>query len=192
MHTKANKRTMSTLVVADSPATDLRPVLTAAKAVGKPISVLTVGEGYDNAAIAKFGGVAKVLTVNNATAAQSPEIMAEVVKQVHQKNNFTHIFAPSSIKSKDFVPRFAAQLNVQSINDITKVISEDTFQRNTYAGNAITTVKSNDAVKIATVRASAFAADKAEQDAAAVEVVDCTVENINAAKFVKADIVQSN
>jgi electron transfer flavoprotein alpha subunit len=181
-----------TLIVADSPSTDLRPIVSAAKKINKPISILTVGGSYDNASLAKISGVNKILTVNNDTAINSPETMAEIIKKIQSTNNFTHIFAPSSIKSKDYIPRFAAQINTQPLTDITAVVDESTFVRNTYAGNAINTVKSNDPVKIAIVRASAFQPEQGNDGSAAIETIDCTLDNINKATFVKADVAVSD
>ena len=52
----------------------------------------------------------------------------------------------------------AAKLDVAVLSDITGIKSEDTFVRTIYAGNAVQTVQSNDAVKLITVRGTAFAA----------------------------------
>ena len=55
------------------------------------------------------------------------------------------------------LPRLAAKLDVAAISDVVAVRGADTFERPTYAGNAMATVKSSDAVKVLTVRATAFA-----------------------------------
>ena len=52
---------------------------------------------------------------------------------------------------------FAAALNdVQAISDISAIIDADTFERPIYAGNAISTVQSSDAIKFVSVRATSF------------------------------------
>ena len=54
------------------------------------------------------------------------------------------------------MPRVAANLDTSQISDIIKVISNDTFLRPIYAGNAFATVKSNDPKKCITVRPTSF------------------------------------
>ncbi|HAD47879.1 MAG TPA: electron transfer flavoprotein subunit alpha, partial [Idiomarina sp.] len=56
---------------------------------------------------------------------------------------------------KNFMPRVAALLDVAQISDIISVESDDTFKRPIYAGNAIATVQSEDAIKVITVRTTA-------------------------------------
>ncbi|MFX8129779.1 electron transfer flavoprotein subunit alpha/FixB family protein, partial [Acinetobacter baumannii] len=60
--------------------------------------------------------------------------------------NYSHILFPATASGKNVAPRVAAKLDVAQISDITKVISADTFERPIYAGNAIATVQSADAV----------------------------------------------
>ena len=85
-----------------------------------------------------------------------------------EKGGYSHVFAPVSNNTKDFVPRIAAALGVSPVTDICEVVSEDTFVRPFYAGNALATVKTTQPVTVATVRATAFEKVEAEGGAAGV------------------------
>jgi len=100
------------------------------------------------------------------------ENMAALVLSIAR--NYTHVVAPASGFGKNFMPRVAAMLDVQQISDISGVVSADTFVRPTYAGNAMATVQSGDAIKVITVRGTAF-------DPAAGEGGSATVEALAAA-----------
>ncbi len=80
----------------------------------------------------------------------------------------TSCFLPTA-SGKNVAPRVAAKLDVAQISDITKVMAADTFERPIYAGNAIATVQSADAVKVITVRTTGFDAAAATGGSAAVE-----------------------
>ena len=69
---------------------------------------------------------------------------------------YSHILAPATSNGKNVMPRVAALLDVQQISDIVAVECADTFVRPIYAGNALATVKSKDAIKVITVRTTAF------------------------------------
>jgi electron transfer flavoprotein alpha subunit len=70
----------------------------------------------------------------------------------------------------------AALLDVAQISDATKVISADTFERPIYAGNAIATVQSTDAVKVITVRTTGFDAAAPSGGSAAVQSLEVAVD----------------
>jgi electron transfer flavoprotein alpha subunit len=88
------------------------------------------------------------------------ESITPVLLDLQKKNNYTHILGGSSTFTKGILPRLAALLDVQPISDITKVIDNEQFLRFIYAGNAILKLKSNDSIKIMTVRGTAFEAAK--------------------------------
>ena len=60
---------------------------------------------------------------------------------------------------------------MQQISEITEILDADTFVRPIYAGNAMATVKSLDAIKLITVRATAFEAAAEDGGSAATEAV---------------------
>lgn len=169
--------------------------LTAAKDLGKPVTAILAGPGADElaAAVAKKDGVSKVLVAsydkyNHFLA----EELAPLFKTVIESNGFTHFVAPASAVGKSVIPRLGALLDVQPISDITKVISEDTFVRPIYAGNALATVKSSDKLILASVRASAFVPVADSGSEAPVENVDvASIESGNRTEFVSEQLVVS-
>jgi electron transfer flavoprotein alpha subunit len=154
---------MATLLIAEHDNASIKDptlkALTAAAALGAPVTVLVAGSGCAGAAEAasKLAGVAKVLVADNAAYAHMlAEPTADLV--VSLAGGFDAIVSPSSANGKNVMPRVAALLDVMQISDITKVVSPDTFERPIYAGNAIQTVQSTDAKKVITVRTASFQA----------------------------------
>jgi electron transfer flavoprotein alpha subunit len=154
---------MATLLIAEHDNASVKDstlkALTAAAALGAPVTVLVAGQGCGPAAEAasKLQGVVKVLVADNAAYAhQLAEPTADLV--VSLAGGFDNIVAPSSANGKNVLPRVAALLDVMQISDITKVVSPDTFERPIYAGNAIQTVQATDAKKVITVRTASFQA----------------------------------
>ncbi|MFD1911466.1 electron transfer flavoprotein subunit alpha/FixB family protein [Halodurantibacterium flavum] len=132
--------------------------VTAAKSLGE-VTVLVAGQGCAAAAEAAAGldGVAKVLCADDAAYGKAlAEPLADLV--VSLAGGYGHILAPSTVSAKNVLPRVAALLDVMVISDVTAIKDADTFERTIYAGNAVQTVKSGDAVKVATLRTTAFEA----------------------------------
>ena len=152
---------MSVLVIAEHDNASIKGAtlntVTAAAACGGDVHILVAGHnaGAAAAAAAQIAGVAKVI---HADAAGLEHGLAEnVAAQVLAiAGNYSHILFPATAGGKNVAPRVAAKLDVAQISDITKVISADTFERPIYAGNAIATVQSTDAVKVITVRGTGF------------------------------------
>lgn len=168
---------MTVLVIAEHDNAALNAatlnVVTAAKAIGGDIEVLVAGEGCGAVAeaAAKVDGVSKVVVADNAAYKyQIAENMGDLVAELGK--GYSHILAAATTTGKDFLPRVAALLDVNMISDIIAVESADTFVRPIYAGNAIATVQSSDAVKVITVRGTGFDAAAAEGGSAAVEASD--------------------
>jgi len=162
----------------------------AASAVGSDITLLVAGANCADVAkqAAKIDGVGKVLLADNAAYEhQLPENIAELV--VELASDYTHVFAAATTTGKNFMPRVAALLDVAQISDIIEVVSDDTFVRPIYAGNAIATVQSADVKKIVTVRAAAF--DAAGNDgSASIESTDI-VKVSEKSSFVSAELTES-
>ena len=186
---------MSILVLADLHEGQLAGatahVVAAAKAIGGDIDVLVAGEGVQAAAdaAAKLEGVSKVRVADNAVYAhQLAEPMGALL--VELAGDYTHVLASASTTGKNVLPRLAALKDVSQLSDVIGVESADTFLRPIYAGNAIATVKSDDALKVMTVRTTAFDAVEST-GSAAVEAVEVVVEN-GQSSFVKQELAQSD
>jgi electron transfer flavoprotein alpha subunit len=154
---------MTTLLIADHDNKVLKDAttkaLTAAKGIGADVHVLVAGSGCKAVAdaAAKLDGVKKVLLADaRAYEHMLAEPLAALV--VSLAGPYEAIVAAATTSGKNFMPRVAALLDVMQVSDITKVVAPDTFERPIYAGNAIQTVKSNDAKKVITVRTSTFQA----------------------------------
>ena len=172
---------MSILVVADHDNESIKPAtlvsIAAAQAIGGDIEVLVAGSGCGAAAeaAAKIAGVSKVLAADNAVYDHGvAENVAALVSEIGA--GYSHIVTSTSTTGKNFMPRVAALLDVAQISDISGVVSEDTFERPIYAGNAIATVQSSDAIKVITVRGTAFDPVATDGGSAAVESIDSVLD----------------
>ncbi|WP_339936863.1 electron transfer flavoprotein subunit alpha/FixB family protein [Undibacterium luofuense] len=164
----------------------------AAQAIGGEIHVLVAGSGCQAAAAAaaQIAGVSKVLVADNAAYAnQLAENVSLLVAEIGK--GYSHILAAATTNGKNFAPRVAALLDVAQISEITKVVSADTFERPIYAGNAIATVQSEDAVKVITVRSTGFDAAAATGGSAAVETVAAVADSGKSA-FVSLEVAKSD
>ena len=143
--------------------------VTAAQKLGD-VHVLVAGHQAGDAAkaAAQIAGVKKVL---HADAPHLGDFLAENVTSLILGicKTYSHVLAPSTSNGKNIMPRVAALLDVQQISDITAVDSADTFVRPIYAGNALATVRSKDAIKVITVRTTAFDAAGATGGSAPIE-----------------------
>ena len=185
---------MSILVVADHDNESIKaPTLVsvaAAQQMGGDIDVLVAGSSCAAAgdAAAKIAGVSKVLVADNAVYDHGvAENLAALVAEIG--GNYSHVVTSTSTTGKNFMPRVAALLDVAQISDISAVVSEDTFERPIYAGNAIATVQSSDAIKVITVRGTAFDPVAAEGGSAAIEALD-SVQDTGLTIWEKEEIVQ--
>ena len=187
---------MSVLVIAEHDNASIKGAtlntVTAAVACGGDVHVLVAGHNAGAAAQAasKIAGVAKVI---HADAPGLEHGLAEnVAAQVLAiASNYSHILFPATASGKNVAPRVAAKLDVAQISDITKVIAADTFERPIYAGNAIATVQSQDAVKIITVRTTGFDAAAATGGSAQVETAAATAD-AGKSSFVGSEIAKSD
>lgn len=173
---------MTVLVIAEHDNQSLKAAtlntVTAALALGLDVHVLVAGSnaGAVASAAAQVAGVAKVIHADGAQLAdQLAENLAAQILSI--AGSYSHILAPATASGKNVLPRVAAKLDVAQISDITKVISADTFERPIYAGNAIATVQSADAVKVITVRTTGFDAAAATGGSAAVETVAAVADS---------------
>jgi len=187
---------MVALVIAEHDNATLKGVtlntVTAAAQAGGDVHILVAGSGCAAVAeqAAKVAGVSKVLV---ADAPHFADGLAENVAEqaLAIAGNYSHILAPASAFGKNVLPRVAARLDVAQISEITKVDSPDTFERPIYAGNAIATVQSLDAVKVITVRGTGFDAAAADGGSAAVEAL-APVADSGKSSFVGRELAKSD
>ena len=166
--------------------------VTAAAQCGGDVHVLVAGSNASAAAAAaaQIAGVTKVIVADAPYFADGlAENVAEQVLAI--AGNYSHILAPATAYGKNILPRVAAKLDVAQISEITKVDSPDTFERPIYAGNAIATVQSGDAVKVITVRTTGFDAAAATGGSAATETVAAVADNGKSA-FVGRELAKSD
>ncbi|MFP3566403.1 electron transfer flavoprotein subunit alpha/FixB family protein [Paraburkholderia sp. SIMBA_030] len=146
--------------------------VSAARKIGGDIAVLVAGQnvGAVAQAAAKIEGVSKVLIADkDAYAHQLPENIAPLIAGI--ASAYSHVLAAATTHGKNILPRVAALLDTDQISEIIEVMSADTFRRPIYAGNAIATIQSSAAIKLITVRGTAFDAANAMQDPAPIEQV---------------------
>ena len=187
---------INALVIAEHDNAGIRPAtlntITAAKQLGGAVTVLVAGSGAAAAAsaAAAVAGVAKVLHADADIFAHglAENVAAQVLALA---SGYSHFVFAATASGKNISPRVAAKLDVGQISDITKVISPDTFERPIYAGNAIATVQSLDALKVITVRTTGFDPASASGGSATVETVQA-VGDSGKASFVGAEIARND
>jgi electron transfer flavoprotein alpha subunit len=165
---------MAILVLAEHDGKSIKKAtlnaVAAAQKLGADIHVLVAGHNAGEAAkaAAQVAGVTKVL---HADAPHLADFLAENVSSLMLSicKSYSHVLAPSTSNGKNILPRVAALLDVQQISDIIAVEGADTFVRPIYAGNALATVKSKDAIKVITVRTTAFDAVSPSGGSASIE-----------------------
>jgi electron transfer flavoprotein alpha subunit len=185
---------MTTLVIAEHDNASIKGAtlntVTAAAACGGDVHVLVAGSNASGAATAAaaIAGVSKVIHAEGAQFANGlAENMAAQVLAI--ASGYSHILFPATASGKNIAPRVAAKLDVGQISDITKVESADTFERPIYAGNAIATVQSSDAIKVITVRTTGFDPAAATGGSAAIESASAVADS-GKSSFVGSEIAK--
>ena len=187
---------MSILVIAEHDNKSLKGTtlntVAAATKISDEISLLIAGSDMDSVIdeAQKIDSVNSILKCDNDIYKNAlAEDLAALV--LSNAGSFTHILAPASTFGKNLMPRISAKLDSQQISDIISVESDDTFKRPIYAGSCIATVKSNDSVKVITVRSTAFdPVTKNNSDVEVVEISDAGSSGIS--KFVGEELAQSD
>ncbi|HEX7936559.1 MAG TPA: electron transfer flavoprotein subunit alpha/FixB family protein, partial [Paraburkholderia sp.] len=165
---------MTTLVIAEHDNAQLKAstlhTVAAARQLNHRVHVLVAGHDAGAAAQAasRIGGVDKVILIDAPSLADglAEHVAAQVLALAP---SYSHLFFPATAAGKNVAPRVAAKLDASQISDVIAIHSDDTFDRPFYAGNAIATVQCDDAVKVATIRTTAFEAAPATGGAASVE-----------------------
>ncbi len=187
---------MAALVIAEHDHASIKGAtlntVTAALQCGGEVHVLVVGHnaGAAAAAAAQIVGVAKILHADAEGFAHglAENIAAQVLALAPA---YGHLLFPATAAGKNVAPRVAALLDVGQISEASKVISADTFERPIYAGNAIATVQSGDAIKVITVRTTGFDAAAAAGGSAAVETL-VAVSDSGSSAFLGSEIARND
>jgi electron transfer flavoprotein alpha subunit len=187
---------MTTLVIAEHDNASLKGAtlntVSAALQCGGEVHVLVAGAnaGPAAAAAAQIAGVSKVLHADGEGLAHAlAENMTNQIMALAQ--NYSHILFAATASGKNIAPRLAAKLDVGQISDVTKVEAADTFERPIYAGNAMATVQSADALKVLTVRSTGFDAASASGGSATVESI-AAVAASDQASYVGSEIAKND
>ena len=187
---------MTSLVIAEHDNTAIKSgtlnTVTAALQCGGDVHVLVAGSnaGAAAAAAASIAGVAKVLHAEDAGFAHglAENVSAQVLSMAA---GYSHILFAATASGKNIAPRVAAKLDVGQISEISKVDSPDTFERAIYAGTAIATVQSLDAIKVLTVRTTGFDPAATTGGSAAVETVAAVAASTKAS-FIGSEIARND
>ena len=187
---------MSILVIAEHDNSTLKGAtlntITAATGLNGDISLLVAGSDISSVVeeAQTVSGISKVLSCDNELYKNFlAEDLSKLVLSI--ADSYSYILAPATTFGKNLLPRVSATLDVQQISDIISIESDDTFKRPIYAGSCIATVKSNDEMKLITVRSTAFDAAPMDNSEVLVETVD-SVEASNVSEFVSEEIAKSD
>jgi len=187
---------MSVLIIAEHDNKSLKPAtlntVTAATQIDADVHLLIVGSECQTVVeqASQVAGVTKVLVADNAVYEhQLAENVSKLIVEI--ASGYGHILAPATTTGKNTLPRVAALLNVAQLSDVIKVESPDTFVRPIYAGNAIATVKSTDAVKVLTIRSTGFDSAASEGGNAEREVLSQAIAS-DRSRFVKEQLAESD
>lgn len=195
-----HSRSKSTLVIAEHNNEKLGPItlsaVTAAKKLGNDdISILVAGSNVSKVAeeAAKVANVKRVIIADSdVLKTQLPERVCDLVVASQNQFKFTHILAGATSFGRSLVPRVAAKLSVSPVTEVIAVQSEDTFVRPTYAGNAISKVKSKAPVKLLTVRGTAFEQAAATGGSGTTEQAPKADINTDVSEFVGQELSKSD
>ncbi len=187
---------MSILVIAEHDNTNLKGstlnTLAAAGNLTGDIHLLIAGSGIESVLSESqtLDGVSKLISCDNETYANFiAEDLSDLVLSISE--SYTHILAPASTFGKNLMPRVSAKLDSQQISDIISVESDDTFKRPIYAGSCIAKVKSNDSIKVITVRSTAFDAVGKNNSGVEVESVN-SLPSLGISSFVSEELAKSD
>jgi len=189
---------MRALVIVEHDNKNLKPLtlntITAASEVCKEVDAIVIGSNVDSviSEIQKADKLNKIYVVDDDVFKNNiAEELSGYLNGFLKENAYTHIMTPSSTFGKNMMPKLAALLDVQQISDIIKVFDADTFERPIYAGNAIAKVKSNDKIKVITVRPTCFEPVALNSKVELLKM-DNKHERNNKVSFVKYDLSKSD
>ena len=174
---------MAVLVIAEHDNSNLKSstlnTITAAKKLSDDIHLIILGSNIEELANKSkvVHLLSKVITCDNEKLKNFlPELSAPLISNLAE--NYSHILAPASTFGKNLLPRVSALLDITQISDVIDIVSNDTFVRPIYAGNAISQVQTNQKINLLTIRPTSF--EKSEDSGG-----DASIEEIS---FVDTDL----
>ena len=187
---------MSILVIAEHDNKSLKGAtlntVAAATELSGDVTMIVAGSDIESVVTEaqSLDGVSKILKCDNEVYANAiAEDLTSLI--ITNSEGYSHILAPSTTFGKNLMPRISAKLDSQQISDIISVESDNTFKRPIYAGSCIATVKSNDTVKVITVRSTAF--DPVSTNNSGIEVSDIEAQDsLGISKFISEEIAKSD
>ena len=187
---------MTVLVIAEHDNQNLKSstlnTITAAKKLNDDIHLLVLGKNIDNLITnsKSIHQVTKILKCDHEKLENPiPEIMAPIISNISK--NYTHILAPASTFGKNLLPRLSALLDITQISDVVEIQNNNTFVRPIYAGNAISTVETNQQINLLTIRPTAF--DKCEESGGSASIEDIQfLDTETHTKFIGREVSKSD
>jgi len=187
---------MTVLVIAEHDNQNLKSstlnTITAATKFNDEIHLIILGNGIDNLinSCQSLHEVSKILKCEHEKLENSlPEIMVPIISNISK--NYTHILAPASTFGKNLLPRLSALLDVTQISDVIEIQNNNTFVRPIYAGNAISTVETNQQINLLTIRPTSF--DKCEESGGNASIEDVQfLDSETNTKFISREVSKSD
>lgn len=188
---------MKILILAEHDNNTLKSInlhtLTAATQLGNEIDLCIIGHECNSVIeqAKQLSGIQKIVVADaKEYAHQLAENVAPLIADLGKK--YEYVLTGATTFGKNILPRAAALLNVAMIADVTKIVSPETFVRPIYAGNALATVKSNDIIKLLTIRGTAFPAAKQNANPnVQIEKITNIIPN-ELSEFVKQELTVSS
>ena len=187
---------MTVLVIAEHDNQNLKSstlnTITAATKFNDEIHLIILGNGIDNLinSCQSLHEVSKILKCEHEKLENSlPEIMVPIISNISK--NYTHILAPATTFGKNLLPRLSALLDVTQISDVIEIQNNNTFVRPIYAGNAISTVETNQQINLLTIRPTSF--DKCEESGGNASIEDVQfLDSETNTKFISREVSKSD
>ena len=186
---------MSVLIIAEHQQQQLDEAtlhaVTAAAKLGE-VDILVAGDKVEKVAeqAQQIAGVRTILLADVAVYAES---LAEAVTPlvISLAKEYTHILAAATSAGKNLLPRVAALLDCAPVSEVIDIIDAQTFVHPIYAGNALQTVRSEQAQHVLTIRATAFAPAATTGGQATIEKVAYETSQ-NLSRFIDRTLTHSD
>ena len=187
---------MSILVIAEHNNKEIKgatlSTIAAASKLGSNIDLLIVGDDISTIIeeSKNIDSISKIVSCDDSLYAHNlAENLSKLVCTI--SSQYSYIMTSATTFGKNLLPRISAKLDVQQISDIISVESEDTFKRPIYAGSCIATVRSNDDVKVISVRATAFDPVQKNNSNVPVSIID-VAGSAGISEFVSEELAKSD